>query len=77
VPFTVLVASAARRGAFIHNNSNGILFIKLAAGALTTSFTTRITRQGFYEIQWPNYTGIITGVWSTAGAGDAQITETF
>lgn len=78
IPFTILVASAARFQAFIHNNSNGILFVKLGAGVIAgTSFTTRITRQGFYEVEWPTYSGIITGVWSTAGAGDVQITETF
>ena len=78
VPFTALVASAARRGLFFHNNSNGILFVKLGAGVVSgTSFPTRITRQGFYEVQWPNYIGIVTAVWSTAGAGDVQITETF
>jgi len=70
-------SSIGRRGLFIQNNSQGILFIKLGVGVLSTSFTVRINRQGFYEAQWPNFTGIVTGVWSTAGAGDAQITETF
>ncbi len=78
MPFTALVASGARRNLFFHNNSNGICFIKLGAGVIAgTSFTTRLSRQGFYEVQWPNYTGIVTAVWSTPGAGDLQITETF
>jgi hypothetical protein len=30
---------------------------------------------GFYEIPWAPYTGIVTGIWSAAGAGTCQVTE--
>ncbi|NIO39507.1 MAG: hypothetical protein GTO41_04505 [Burkholderiales bacterium] len=75
VAATALVATAARRGAFFYNNASSRVFIKLGAGVSATSFTTSFTRNGFYEVQWPTYTGIITAVWATPGGGDLQITE--
>ncbi len=75
VTVTLLAANALRRGAFFYNNSPGRMFIKLGAGALTSSFTVSMTRGGFYEVQWPTYTGIITGIWTAGGAGDVQVTE--
>jgi hypothetical protein len=76
VPTVLLAANAVRLGAVFYNNSAGrFLFLRLGAGATTVAFSVRIGPQGFYEVEWPTYTGIVTGVWSAGAPGDAQITE--
>lgn len=75
VTTTLLVANAARRGAAFFNSSPAaFLFLKLGAGGTSASFTVRIGPQGFYEIQSPGFTGIITGEWSVA-VGSCLVTE--
>jgi hypothetical protein len=74
---TVLLATnALRLGATIQNNiTSGFLFIKLGAGASPTDWTVKIAPGFGYELPFPAYTGQITGVWSVAGGGTAQVTE--
>lgn len=75
VTTTFATPAAGRLGINVYNNSNGFLYVKLGTGATTASFTVRLGRQSFYEVQWPNYTGTVTGVWGSAGAGTALVTE--
>jgi hypothetical protein len=73
----LLAANAARIGATIYNNiSNGFLYIKLGAGATPADWGVKIAPGYVYELPFPAYTGQITGVWSVAGGGTAQVTET-
>lgn len=73
---TLLAANASRLGALIYNNiTNGFLFIKLGAGATTADWSAKIAPGFAYELPFPAYTGQITGVWSVAGGGTAQVTE--
>lgn len=70
---TLLASNAARVGASIHNDSTAILYLKLGATASATSFTARLTEQGYYEVP-AGYTGIIDGIWASA-TGTARVTE--
>lgn len=75
---TILAANAARRGATIVNNPSGSqkLYVYLSAtGTVSaTNFTIVLNKDDYYEVPF-NYTGIITGIWSGAGGGNAQVTE--
>ncbi len=71
---TLLASNSSRRGAIIHNDASTDLFVKLGATASTSSFTTRLGAQDSYEVPF-RYSGIIDGIWASAGAGDAKITE--
>lgn len=74
VSVTLLASNSTRRGSIIFNDSTANLFVKLGAVASTASFTTRLGSQDTYEVPF-NYVGIIDGIWASAGAGDAKITE--
>ena len=47
--------------------------MKLGATASATSFTAKLSPDGYYEVPF-NYTGIIDGLWASA-TGNARITE--
>ena len=72
---TLLTANSNRLNVIIINDGTNNLYMKFGTGASTTSFTYYITGHGTFEMQIPVvYTGIITGIWSTA-VGNARITE--
>lgn len=72
---TVLVANTARKGAYFYNDSTAILYLAYAATASTTAYTLQVAPGAFYEMpEKPLYTGLITGVWSSA-AGAVRVTE--
>jgi hypothetical protein len=71
---TLLAANTSRLGALIYNDGKKKLHIKLGAGATLTDFTVQLDRDDVYELPFPVYTGIITGIWDVAD-GDARITE--
>ena len=80
VPRTVATVSLAsanleRKGWIIHNDSPGRLYIKLGAGASSTDYSVKMHPRATYELPFPTYLGEITGVWASAGAGFAAITE--
>lgn len=70
---TLLASNSSRLGATVFNDSNQNLFLKLGSAASLTSFTVRVTPNGYYEVPY-SYTGIITGIWSSAN-GNARVTE--
>lgn len=73
---TLLAANTARLGAAIYNNiSSGFLFVKLGPAASPTDYTAKVAPGHLFELPFPAYTGLITGVWSVAGSGTAQTTE--
>lgn len=72
---TILASNVNRRGAVIVNDNNKVLYLKMGAGpATTTSYTYKMSTDDRVEVP-ANYTGIITGIWSAAGTGAAQVTE--
>jgi hypothetical protein len=72
---TILAANTARNGASIYNDSNVNLFLRLSSGtASSTSYSVKLGAQSYFEVP-ADYSGIITGIWASAGTGNALITE--
>lgn len=70
---TLLASNVDRKGATIFNDSTQILYLKLGATASTSSYTTQMATNSYYEIPF-GYVGIIDGIWASAN-GNARITE--
>jgi hypothetical protein len=72
---TVLTANQARCGASFFMDGGSLAYIKLGAGASTTSFTVRLNNQGYFEIP-SNYTGQVDVIFNNAAASNVlRITE--
>lgn len=71
----LLAPNTARRFFSVHNNAGQDLFIAFAATATTTSFTVKVPKNSYFESQTDGYTGEVSGIWSSAGGGNAKITE--
>ena len=74
---TLLASNAARRGFVIHNDSESwqaTLYVKFGASASLTDHTRPILPGETWERRG-GYTGVITGIWSAAGSGNARVTE--
>lgn len=70
---TILASNANRLGAILWNNGAAQVYVKLGAAATTASFTVRLANMSEWEIPFPVYTGIITGI---TAAGTATILAT-
>lgn len=71
---TLATSNGSRRRLYIFNDSSSVLRIKLGAGVSEADFSFYIPSQGSLELEFPAYTGIVTGIWETAD-GVAQVTE--
>ena len=72
---TILAANGYRNGASIFNYSNAVLYLRLSAGtASSTSYSTKLGAQSYFEVP-TKYSGVITGIWASAGIGNAYVTE--
>lgn len=69
----LLAANASRQGATVFNDGNSTIYVKLGAAAATTSYTVKVTSQGYYELPY-GYTGEVDALWANAN-GSARITE--
>ena len=70
---TIMTASTARLGGQIFNEGAGNLHITLGtATTSTSSYTVRLSSGDYYEIP-SNYTGLIGGIFATAGT--ARVTQ--
>ena len=70
---TIMTASTARLGGQIFNEGAGNLHITLGtATTSTSSYTVRLSSGDYYEIP-SNYTGLVGGIFATAGT--ARVTE--
>ena len=67
-------ADATRRKLKIFNDSNRTLLIAEAATASAAAFTVRVPGFGFYESEKDDYTGVVSGIWTQAGSGNAMVT---
>lgn len=72
---TVLAANASRKGLLLHNDTAAICYVSYAATSTTTTYTFRLTANGFYEMQLPVYTGVISVIWGSGGALNLNVTE--
>jgi hypothetical protein len=72
---TVLAANTSRKGAVIVNDSTAVLYVKCGSSASATSFTYKLGGGDSLIIDATQlYTGILTGIWSSA-TGSARVTE--
>lgn len=73
---TILAANSGRRGASIINTSSADLYLRLSSSAATTSnYTVKLCSGAYYEVPF-EYTGEITGIWSSdPGNGNANVSE--
>jgi hypothetical protein len=74
---TLLAANTQRAGFVIENDSeswNADLLVKFGAAASLTDYTRRIKGGDCWD-RLGGYTGIITGIWTSAGSGKARVTE--
>ena len=70
---TIMTASTARLGGQIFNEGAGNLHITLGtATTSTSSYTVRLSSGDYYEMP-SNYTGLVGGIFATAGT--ARVTE--
>ena len=74
-PITLLAANGSRSGATICNEGTGELTLLTGSGVSATVYTLILFPGDYYEIPF-GYTGIITGFWNSAVAGNnARIVE--
>ena len=67
---TISIADANRLGCTIFNSGPGNLHVLLGtATASTTAFTVRLSSGDYYEVPF-NYTGLIGGIFATAGTAE-------
>jgi len=70
---TIATASTGRLGCTIFNSGPGNLHVLLGTGTASTSnFTARLSSGDYYEVPF-NYTGLIGGIFATAGT--AEVTQ--
>lgn len=70
---TIATSSTGRLGCQVFNEGAGNLFITLGtATTSTSSYTVRLASGDYYEVP-SNYTGLIGGIFATAGT--ARVTE--
>jgi len=65
---TALAANTSRLGALFYNLGSAGVFLRLAAGATAALFTVKISKNGFFDLQFPVYTGVISVITSAATA---------
>lgn len=67
---TIATASTSRLGCTIFNSGPGNLHVLLGtATASTSAFTVRLSAGDYYEVPF-NYTGLIGGIFATAGTAE-------
>jgi hypothetical protein len=71
---TILAANASRLGAILYNLGSQKAYVRLAAAATTALFTVVLAKDSEWELPYPVYTGIITGI-TAAGAATMLATE--
>ena len=70
---TIATASTGRLGCTVFNTGPGNLHVLLGTGTASTSnFTVRLSAGDYYEVPF-NYTGLIGGIFATAGT--AEVTQ--
>lgn len=74
VVVTLAAANASREGLILYNESAQTVFVKLGSGATTTSYTVQLSRNSVFELGFPAYTGVVTGI-TAASSSTVLATE--
>jgi hypothetical protein len=70
---TISASNASRKGLAIFSEGAGLLYVTLGTSTTTTSlYTARLSAGDYYEIPF-EYTGLVGGLFATAGT--ARVTE--
>lgn len=69
---TALASNANRLGAAFYNDSTVTCYLKCGATASASSFTVAIPPTGYYELPYPQYTGIVDVLITS---GNLRVTE--
>jgi hypothetical protein len=70
---TISASNASRKGLTIFSEGAGLLYVTLGTSTTTTSlYTARLSAGDYYEIPF-GYTGLVGGLFATAGT--ARVTE--
>jgi len=74
-PVIITSGNLSRMGLTIFNDSSQPLCLRLGSSVTTSMFTVKLVPQDYYELPGPIYTGVVTGVWTASGSGNALSTE--
>lgn len=69
---TALAANTASLGRKFFNDCDKVCYLKEGSTATSTSFTTKIDADGFYQT---NYVGRIDVIWPSSATGALRVTE--
>lgn len=75
---TLLNANVSRQGVILINTDANTVYVKYGVTATTAlgGYSVSIPSGGYWEMPRPIYTGQIDAIWSAAGTGGLNITET-
>ncbi len=74
---TLLPANPTRKGLILINTDANDLWVKYGSGAGTTSglWSVKVPAGATWVMDQPIYGGLLTGIWTAAGSGVAEVTE--
>lgn len=75
VSTTLKAANTLRKSLLLYNGGTGDLYVAYGATASTTAFSFILPSLGTTTIRGEEYSGLVTGIWSTAGGNSLQVTE--
>ena len=71
---TILASNANRKGASVYNENGRLLLLVGSGTSSATVYTVEVGPSSYYEVP-AAYTGILKGLWTSAGGGSARVTE--
>ena len=72
---TLASSDSTRGGMIIENNAGQTLYIKYGTLASVALYTATVPASGgYWEMPFPIYTGVVSGIWAAADAGSAMVT---
>jgi hypothetical protein len=71
---TLQASNGSRRSLIVFNDSTATLYLKYGSAASSSSYTVKMAPGDYWEMPLPVYTGIVTGIWTSAN-GSALVTE--
>lgn len=72
---TMLASNAARKGFIATNDSGAVAYIGFTATTTSAAYTYRVQSNSTVEPNFGSYTGVISVIWGSNGAGNMVVTE--
>lgn len=70
-----LASNASRKGMIFVNDSGAVCYLAFAATATSSAYSVRLQANSVYESLLGGYTGVVSAIWGSNGAGNLVITE--